>query len=251
MARSLSTRGRFALAYLVLGAAVGTGIGTFIVMLQRPGPKPPPPWSSWRPGATAVSDRVVQIADHVGSRYRLPSGSQLAKVRIGGPANGKNLLAIVIPNIPKPQTLADFQRYDWNKSVVYVLCGSGENCKIGEGTASQARGTVIRREALELALYTFEYADPIDNVLVFVPPGPKEKRLTSTLFFRRSDLSSSLDKPLRKTLPHRAPLPGRVAATERATVDRLAGKLYTYAGILSTNGYGSVLGIVPTGSASR
>lgn len=109
---------------------------------------------------------------------------------------------------------------------------------------------MIRREALELALYTLKYADPIDNVLVFVPPGPKEKRLTSTLFFQRSDLSSSLSKPLRKTLPHRPPVPGRVAATEKATVDELAGRLYTYAGILPTNGYGNVLGIAPT-DASR
>ena len=250
MARGLGTRGRFALAYLLLGAAAGTGLGVLIVLLQRPGPAPAPPWSSWRPAATAVQDRVVQIADHVARGYKLPGGDQLTQVRLGGPANGKKLRAIVIPNVPNPQTLSDYQVYDWSKSVAYVLCGTGGNCKIGEGTASQARGTVIRREALELALYTLKYAQPIDNVLIFVPPGPKEKKLTSTLFFRRSDLSSSLGKPLRKTLPDRPPLPGEVAATEKATVDELAGSLYTYAGILRTNGFGNVLGIAPKAAAS-
>lgn len=249
MARGLGTRGRFAVAYLVLGATVGAGLGAFIVLLQRPGPGPAPPWSSWRPAARAVEDRFVQIADHVGSTYKLPSGDQLTEVRLGGPANGKKLHAIVIPNVPNPQTLSDYQVYDWSKSVAYVLCGTGGNCKIGEGSAPQARGTVIRREALELALYTLKYADPIDNVLVFVPPGPKEKKLTSTLFFHRSDLSSSLGKPLRRTLPHRPPLPGEVSATEKATVDELAGRFYTFAGILPTNGYGNVLGIAPTGAS--
>jgi hypothetical protein len=251
MARGLGTRGRFAVAYLLLGAAAGTGLGALIVLLQRPGPAPPPAWSSWRPTATAVQDRVVQIADHVGTRYKLPGGDQLAQVTIGGPATGKKLRAIVIPNVAKPQTLSDFQRYDWSKSTAYALCGTGGNCKIGEGSASQARGAVIRREALELALYTLKYAEPIDNVLVFVPPGPKEKKITSTLFFRRSDLSSSLSKPLRKTLPRRPPFPGEIAATEKARVDELAGNLYTYAGIVATNGYGNVLGIAPTASVSR
>jgi hypothetical protein len=62
-----------------------------------------------------------------------------------------------------------------------------------------------RREALELALYTLKYAQPIDNVVVFVPPGPKETKLSSALFFRRQDLSAQLEKPLRTTLPQSRP----------------------------------------------
>jgi hypothetical protein len=248
MAGRLGTRSRFAIAYLVLGAAVGVGIGGFLVLVRKPTPPPPPPWSSWRPAATALSAQVLEIADHVGSAYRLPSGDQLTAVKVGGPSSGKGVRAILIPNKPSPQTLADFERYDKDKSVIFVLCGAGTNCKIDEGTPSQARGTVIRREALELALYTFEYAKPIDNVLVFVPPGPKEKTLTSTLFFRRSDLSSHLSKPLRTTLPHKAPLPGKIAPAEQATVDALTGSsLYRYVGILPANGFGNVLVIQPAG----
>jgi hypothetical protein len=248
MARALGTRTRFAIAYLLLGATVGAGIGGFLVLVRRPGPQPGPPWSSWQPAATAVDAQVLEIADHVGSAYRLPSGDQLAAVKIGGPANGKGVRAIIVPTKAKPQTLADFDRYDKSKSIIFVLCGDGQNCKIDEGQPTKARGTILRREALELALYTLEYAHPIDNVLVFVPPGPGEKTLTSTLFFRRSDLSSGLSHPLRRTLPHKPPLPGRIAATEQATVDSLtASSLYRYVGILPANGYGNVLAITPTG----
>jgi hypothetical protein len=246
MARGLATRGRFAVAYLFLGAAVGTGLGAFIVLLERPGPKPPPAWSSWRPGSTSTNSEVLEIADHVGRSYLLPSGDQLTAVKVGGPLTNKRVKAIVVPTKAKPQTLADFKPYDKTKSTSFILCGAGRNCKISEGTPSQARGTVLRREALELALYTFEYTHGIDNVLVFVPPGPGEKRLTSTLFFHRSDLSGRLHHPLRTTLPHRPPLPGRIGIKEQQTVNALTGSsLYRYIGIVTANGYGDLLVIKP------
>jgi len=246
VARGLGTRGRFAVAYLLLGAAVGAGVGGFLVLVRNPGPQPPPTWSAWQPQATQLNAQVLEIADHVGSAYRLPSGDQLTAVKVGGPPNGKDIRAIIVPTKPKPQTLADFDRYEKTKSIIFVLCGGGQNCKINEGEPSPARGTVLRREALELALYTLEYARPIDNVLVFVPPGPGEKTLTSTLFFRRSELSSRLSHPLRTTLPHKPPLPGRIAPTEQATVNDLTGSsLYRYVGILPANGYGKVLAITP------
>jgi hypothetical protein len=247
MARGLNTRGRFALAYLVLGAVVGTAVGGFIVLLERHGPLPPPEWSSWQPQSTRQDARLLEIADHVGREYTLPSGNPLTAVKIGGPASGKDLKAILIPTKPKPSTLADFARFDESKSAIFVLCGLGSNCKIGEGKPTQARGAVIRREALELALYTMRYDDPIDNVLVFVPPGPGEKRFTSTLFFHRDDLKSRLHDPLRSTLQRRAPQPGQFARGEQATVDQLTGSvLYKYVGIVTANGFGNVLVIQPT-----
>jgi hypothetical protein len=242
MARSLSTRSRFAVAYLVLGTAVGAALGGLIVLVERPGPQPPPEWSAWQPQASSQGSRLLEIADHVGNEYKLPSGDPLTAVKIGGPATGKNLKAILIPTKPKPSTLADFDRFDESKSAIYVLCGLGKNCKIGEGQPTPARGAVVRREALELALYTMRYNKPIDNVLVFVPPGPAEKKFTSTLFFHRGDLSSRLSHPLRSTLPHAAPQPDTFASTEKKTVDDLTGSvLYKYVGILTANGYGNVL----------
>jgi len=43
MARGLGTRGRFAVAYLLLGAAVGVAAGGLIVLVERSGPQPAPP----------------------------------------------------------------------------------------------------------------------------------------------------------------------------------------------------------------
>jgi hypothetical protein len=231
MARGLGTRGRFAVAYLVLGAAVGTAIGTFIVLMQRPGPAPPPAWSSWRPGASSVSARLLEIAQHVGQSYRLPSGDQLTAVRVGGSQGGQNLQGIAVLNKGRPETVD--QQYTKDETAFYILCGAAENCAIPEGQPSPARGTVLRREALELALYTFEYARPIDNVLVFFPPGRGEESLSSTLFFHRDDLSTHLDHPLRKTLPQaRPPLPGKILPQEERTVNELTGEQrYRYLGI--------------------
>lgn len=246
MARSLSTRGRFAVAYLVLGAAVGAALGALIVLVDRPGPQPPPPWSAWQPQASSEGSRLQEIAAHVAGEYTLPSGNPLTAVQIGGPAKGKNLKAILIPTKPKPSTLADFVRFDESKSAIFVLCGLAGNCRIG-GQPSAARGAVIRREALELALYTMRYNKPVDNVLVFVPPGPGQKKITSSLFFHRSDLSSRLSHPLRTTLPHAAPQPDTFASNEKKTVDELTGSvLYKYVGILTANGYGNVLVIQHT-----
>ena len=232
MARSLGTRGRFAVAYLLLGTAVGVGIGGAIVLLQREGPHPGPPWSSWQPTATVTDSQVLEIAQHVGRTYKLQTGDQLVAVRVGGAQNGNNFggVAIVKPNDPRSLD----RSFKPENTAVFILCGDNpQTCAITEGKPSVARGTVLRREALELALYTMEYAHPIDNVLVFFPPANSEKKLSSTLFFSRDDLSSSLHHPLRNTLPQRTPpLPGKIVPSEEKTVNDLtASALYHYLGI--------------------
>ena len=93
MARGLNTRSRFLIAYLVLGAAVGIGIGGFIVLLERPGPKPPPAWSSWKPPAGNTVARTRQIATHVGSGYRLASGDPMNRIVIGAPGQARTRCA--------------------------------------------------------------------------------------------------------------------------------------------------------------
>jgi hypothetical protein len=124
MARGLGTRGRFAVAYLLLGAAVGTGIGVFVVLLQRPGPEPPPPWSSWKPPTGSTLVTTQQIAVHVGSTYRLPSGNRLNRIVIGAPGQAQNTVrAIGIQKTLQPKNLGDFDLYDQNRSVMYVMCG--------------------------------------------------------------------------------------------------------------------------------
>jgi hypothetical protein len=227
----MSTRWRFAAAYLALGAVVGTGIGALIVLLERPAPTPPPPWSSWRPSSSSTATEVEQIAQHVGTAYILPSGKQLVAVRVGGLQQNSNFGGVAV--VKKDDSQSVDHQYGNNDTVVFALCGATKTCAIGEGKPSVARGNVVRREALELALYTFEYAHPIKNILIFFPPLPGQKQPSSTLFFRRDDLSSSLHHPLRKTLPQvHPPLPGQIKPGELKTVKALTDTaIYTYLGI--------------------
>ena len=80
MAASLSLARRFWLAYLALAALFGAPVGTFIVLQERPAPIPPPPWSAWKPTAGNPGAAQQQIAEHVGARYRLPSGKKIVDV---------------------------------------------------------------------------------------------------------------------------------------------------------------------------
>jgi hypothetical protein len=247
MARALGTRARFAIAYLLMGAAVGAGLGAFIVLVKRPGPGPAPAWSSWQPGSSSREAQVFEIANHVGSSYRLATGDQLNAVKIGPPNGAGSVRAIAVPKTSQPKTLADFDHYDSDKSVIYVLCGAAKNCSIPEGKPSRARGTVLRREALELALYTMKYEKPIDNVLVFFPPGTRKEQLALSLFFHRKQLSGRLDHPLRRTLPQaNPPLPGKISETEQQTVDALtSSSLYRLITIANAPAYGKLLVVQP------
>jgi hypothetical protein len=101
------------------------------------------------------------------------------------------------------------------------MCGLGPGCTI-IGKASAERLLLVRREALELALYTFQYIGA-DQVVVMLPPllrpvavpgQPKKVKITSdptnAVFFRSSDLSGELSHPLDTTLTHSAPSVGTV-----------------------------------------
>lgn len=232
MARGLGTRGRFAVAYLVLGAVVGVVVGGAIVLVQRSGPQPGPPWSSWQPTTASTSSREFEIAQHVGRSYKLPTGDQLVGVKVGGSQNGNDFGGVAIVKKGDPRSLD--KSFDPKNTAVFILCGDNPNtCAITQGQPSIARGTVLRREALELALYTMEYAHPVDNVLIFFPPANGQTKLKSTLFFSRDQLSGSLKHPLRRTLPQSTPpVPGKIVPREEKTVNDLtASALYNYLGI--------------------
>jgi hypothetical protein len=236
------------IAYLLLGAAAGAVLGGFIVLAKKPGPKPAPAWSSWQPISSSRDAQVLEIAQHVANSYRLANGNELAAVKIGAPRGGGSVRAIGVPKTAKPQTLGDFTLYDRSKSVVYVLCGDGARCNLSTGT-SRARGTVLRREALELALYTMKY-EPIDNVLVFFPPGSAKEKVNLSLFLHRNELDHRLAQPLRDTLPQsRPPLPGKISEKEQATVDALtSSSLYRFITIADAPSFGSVLVVQPVSS---
>jgi hypothetical protein len=106
------------------------------------------------------------------------------------------------------------------KGVLFNLCGLGKDCSIKEGKPTVARSLVLRREALELALYTFRYIKNVDEVVVLLPPAPGASA-SQAMFYRRGELGASLSRPLRATLPGRPPAVNRLTKAEGNFLDRL------------------------------
>lgn len=92
------------------------------------------------------------------------------------------------------------------------------------GTPSADRTALVRREALELALYTFEFTDA-NGVVVLFPPTyltPKGGKLDltkpqkSASYFQRKQLASRLSVPLADTLSPNPPSVANVTKTPDA-----------------------------------
>jgi hypothetical protein len=114
-------------------------------------------------------------------------------------------------------------------SLQYVLCGLGALCSIKGGTASEERHALLRREALELALYTFKYVDGIDSVSVFLPPRPDGQAAGTSVFLKKSDIAPELARPLAESIGAKTPTIGTIPKRELALVNRITEpRLYSY-----------------------
>jgi hypothetical protein len=216
-------RYRFGIAYFALAAVVGAAVGTLILLLGRPADTTVE-WSSWQP-TTEGGFRINEIASHVAGRYRLDETHQLLVAIPGPPSidNGEGRIPIsgVAMRAPIVRSSEDFSFISTDNGLMYLLCGGGTpRCSL-EGQSSNQRGRLVRREALELALYTFKYVDGIESVLAFMPPASGSED-THALFFRRSDLAPQLERPLNQTLRLRPSLrPASLDPIEGGVVDRL------------------------------
>jgi hypothetical protein len=244
-ARRFAYRTRFAVLYLVLAGVAGAGIGAFVVLLERGRPAAPPAWSEWEPTGSAER-RAAQIGDHVSDQYRLPSGRGLATVTYAGPptVTGPDGSTFQVRALAiRPDTTAgraeadDVDTVNASSTVMYNLCGLGDACAIPEGKPSVARGALLRREGLELALYSLSYIDGIDSVLVLLPPRA-DGQAASALFLEESDVRAELQAPLKETLS--APLTpgvGEMTADELRKVERITrSRLYQYTYLQAQDG---------------
>jgi hypothetical protein len=240
-------RSRFAVVYLALAVVAGAAIGALIVLLARPEPAPEPAWSAWQPTGSTDA-RVRQIASHVSNQYQLPSGRELAVATVEAPP--RVTLSADQPDLPvtqiviRPDTAegrqeaSDVTVVDADRTVVFKLCGLGRDCSISDGDPSPDRYALLRREALELALYTFRYVEDATDVAVFLPPPPvtnvtQESQPQTSIFLRRSDVGAQLRQPLPYTLGSRVPeigkiTPGELTRIEGLTVNRTYTFEYSY-----------------------
>lgn len=226
-------RFRFGIFYFLLAAVVGGAVGTFVVLATQDGPSASARWSSWEPDGSETA-RVRQIADRVARGYRQPEGEQLV-FAIGSPPqiNVPDQGVLLVPDIVvQPDTSrgqreeGDYDRYAGESAITYRLCGTGPSCSIAGGTPSQERLQLLRREALELSLFTFKYVEDVDSVIVFLPPPPPaadgSQDSSGALFLSRGALDDELSRPLSRTLTTPPPLTvGDMSPREAGTVDRL------------------------------
>jgi hypothetical protein len=224
--------GRFLLAYAMLGLILGAAVITFAVVTRTDDSAPKIAWSEWKP-TTDGSARVRQIAAHVASNYRLPSGDELVNVIPRTPqASDPPLTTVAIDRQALFSNEQQYKPYSLDDGLMYILCGTGTTCAIREGQPSRERHRMLRREALELALYTFHYVDGVDSVLTFLPPRAtttdtaqqqQQQQSNTALFFRKDDpLFTSLYKaPLAVTIPSKPPRQQVLPADEAKFIDQL------------------------------
>ena len=204
---------RFRTATAVL---VGLGLGAIIIAVavaiagNRDSSQPSAPWSAWSPPDTGTLG-ARDIADHVAPLYRLSAVDQLAVITVvnlesasqaaaaaaaaaqanGTPTTPSGGLQVAVRTNPSSSAVSLLG----GNTIAFNLCGiGGKNCAIGTGTPSTARLLLLRREALELALYTFRYIHGVENVVAILPPGhaAQTSTLTKSLPTSNSAASSKL-----------------------------------------------------------
>jgi hypothetical protein len=200
------------------------------------------PWSSWTPPDQGTQG-ALDIASHVAPDYRLTPAQQLSVITVinlespnaqaataAAEASGLNPKPSIGLQIAVKASESSSSVSLLNGSTIaYNLCGvGGKDCAIGVGTPSANRLLLLRREALELALYTLKYLKGVQNVVTVLPPGRMQvtSQLTKSLptsnsrgsapvhvalLFDRQELAPLLQNsdPLAATLPE--PVPPTVA----------------------------------------
>jgi hypothetical protein len=208
----------------VTAALVGIAIGAIgvaiAVLVSDNSPGPQAKWSSYTPPDGGVAGER-DIANAVAPLYRATSASQLAVVTVQNFSDTGTGTQVALRS-PNDGTLSALG----GTTAVFNLCGLGANCAISTGKPSTNRLLLLRREALELALYTFKYVHNVDNVVSILPPGhavtvttakltakPPDKAgskskaapLYMAVAFQRRSLQPFLNRPLRDTLPEQIP----------------------------------------------
>jgi hypothetical protein len=247
---------RFTIAYTLLAMVAVAGVATLIVVLTRPGVVRAQPWSTFEPTGSPVA-KVRQIATRVSSEYKQSSGGKIvtvvpAPLRVtrfiptdSGPVSVQIPISAVAvqPDVSTGKhEEGDFTTFDAGATIAYQMCGLGktdQNCGLG-GTASTARGVFLRREALELSLYTLKYVRDVDAVLTYLPPPANSASPTSVLVSRK-DVTRILDQPLTRTLRPKKLVLGE-SPLEREQVDKLTlPRLFTYDDQTLPGGGGAIL----------
>jgi hypothetical protein len=194
-------------------------------------------WSTWHPDTTDTFTGASEIAEHIQATYRNEKRKPLASVTGGPIAFGQYPLTVAIPSGD------DVQAVD-GTGVQYTFGGAGTGGALSDSKPSKARHQLLRREALELALYSFRYLPEVTMVVAILPPAPKAEQVRpepkngakkakakkkdktprfqqQAIFYRPGDLKPQLQVPLKFTMATSPPPLGKLPGEEARRVDSL------------------------------
>jgi hypothetical protein len=246
---------------MLIGVAVGAIAVAVVVALGGSHSGSSVPWSTWSPADNGLAGER-EIADEVSPFYRQSPGTQLVVVtvqNVSGPTSagtgGGTQIALRDPNNGTLSAVG-------GNTAVYNLCGLGAGCTIAGGTPSAARLLLLRREALELSLYTFKYISGVQNVVAVLPPGhtvqtctgicsqphpPTTTKLVDlAVVFERQSLQRFLQQPLHESLPFPPPAVSQMdSAPEAELVDVLTGQALFQQQLVQSQTGGNVIVLSP------
>jgi hypothetical protein len=216
---------RFLAIYAGLAVVAVAAAASFAVLVAKPSHHTSTAWSLWKPTTGTTEAMSAQIAQHVAHKYRVSAGgSQLVAIIPSKPTVTSGTTNIAIKAIAirgAAKSPNGIEVLGSNKTEMFNFCGLGLHCSIVGGKATTLRGRLIRREALELALYTFKYVPGIDSIIAFMPPAPG-KNASAVLFLQKDGFKDALSRPLVQTLKlTEPPLPTQPDTAEGTTIDAL------------------------------
>jgi hypothetical protein len=197
-----------------------------------------PDWSSYTPKRGDIFTRAQSVADHVAPEYKY-NGRPIAVVQ-AQPLLYQDAVVdgIAFTRTPIRKIGTPLKQFEPSGSTVaYVFCGTAPKCGL-PSTGAEQTVPMLKRETLELALYTFKYSPSVQSIVGLLPPAGTTNY---AIYLRRKNFAKELSKPLDATLPqHKVLSYGQLSPVEKATVDRLTTKA-TYQSAFSQGANGRTM----------
>ena len=219
--------GRFMIGYAVIVVMVGAALLTLGFMTRDDSSS-----TTARVAGIPVEEngfqRAREIATEVARQYRGANGEQLVAVTAQpGEVSGLPLQYIAMRHgRNRPLTEGDVTVIQPGETALFSFCGlAGEqNCAL-PGQPTPERLMLLRRQAVELSVYTFKFLPEIQTVVSMFPPVPRgegQPPQTFAVYFQRRHLQEMLSGDLTRTLPERPPFAtGDLTPREAETINRL------------------------------
>ena len=218
--------GRFMIGYIVVIIMAGAAL-TAIALINRTDTRPARLPIGAGSRLRARASRVRALAESIATTYKGANGEQLAAITASpGEIQGLPVRYVAIRAGQRSRLNAgDVEVVDPEETILYTFCGLGgqRNCAL-PGQASAERSLLLRREALELSLYTFKHMKDVQSVITLLPPPAQDTNLAVFLQRDRREVERALDKSLAETLPSPGPhFVDNITTGEAEAINRITG----------------------------